>query len=81
MNYARVSSKGQIVIPEKLRRKYGITKGTQLSIEETEDALILHPVTPDYLDRLAGILKEGPSPTQMLLEEREQDKLREDRSA
>lgn len=78
MNVATVSSKGQIVIPEKLRRKYGITKGTRVSIEEAGDTLVLHPVTREYVGGLVGFLSKGPSLTQALLDERQEDRGREE---
>jgi AbrB family looped-hinge helix DNA binding protein len=34
MDKAVVTVKGQIVIPSKLRRKFGITKGTQVYVYE-----------------------------------------------
>ena len=48
--YATV--KGQIVIPAALRRKYGIKNGTKIIITDTGDAIVLKPVTPQYLSRL-----------------------------
>ncbi len=36
-----VSSKGQIVIPEKVRERFGINPGTKLVLIEKEDTLLL----------------------------------------
>ena len=36
-----ISSKGQIVIPKTLRRKYQIEKGTKLLIKESEKGILL----------------------------------------
>ncbi len=77
MTYATVTSKGQIVIPAKVRKKYGIEKGTRLGIEEHGDELILRPITPEYLDKMAGVLKGPNSLSKKLLQERLQDKKRE----
>jgi len=40
-----VSSKGQIVIPRHLREKHRLTSGVRLQISETEDGLVLSPIT------------------------------------
>lgn len=74
-----VTTKGQVVIPSKLRRKFNIKKGTKLVIEERGDELILRPITPEYLDKLAGILPSKGSLTKLLLEERAKDREKEDK--
>ena len=43
-----VTSKGQIVIPSKIRRRLNIKMGTKLCIEEKGGELILKAVTPAY---------------------------------
>jgi AbrB family looped-hinge helix DNA binding protein len=77
MTITVVTSKGQIVIPSKLRRKLKITQGTKLYIEERGEEIILKPVTPDYVDKIAGVLKTKGKLSKALLKERVRDKLRE----
>ena len=72
--YATV--KGQIVIPAKLRRKYGIKEGTKIVISEAEDAIMLKPLTEQYLKKLQGSLK-GRGALKALLEQRRLDKDKE----
>lgn len=72
--YATV--KGQIVIPASLRRKYGIKDGTKIIITDIGDAIVLKPVTEQYLKNLQGSLK-GKGGLKVLLEERAKDKERE----
>lgn len=72
--YATV--KGQIVIPASLRRKYGIKDGTKIIITDIGDAIVLKPVTEQYLKNLQGSLK-GKGGLKTLLEERARDKERE----
>jgi len=38
-----VTTKGQLVIPSKLRRKYAIKEGTQVAFLEQENRLVLQP--------------------------------------
>jgi len=72
--YATV--KGQIVIPVALRRKYGIKNGTKIIVTDVGDAIVLKPVTEQYLKNLQGSLKSKGG-LEVLLEERRKDKERE----
>jgi len=72
-----VTTKGQIVIPSKIRRRLNIKKGTKLYIEEKGDELILKAVTPAYFERIAGVLPTKGKLSKALIEEREKDKERE----
>ncbi|MHB8779193.1 MAG: AbrB/MazE/SpoVT family DNA-binding domain-containing protein [Anaerolineales bacterium] len=67
--------KGQIVIPASLRRKYGIKNGTKIIVTDIGDAIVLKPVTEQYLRNLQGSLK-GRGGLKVLVEERYKDKER-----
>jgi AbrB family looped-hinge helix DNA binding protein len=69
-----VTTKGQLVIPSKLRRKYSIRKGTQVVFVEEEDRLILQPLTPEFIRNLRGSLKRGPSALKILHQERKRER-------
>jgi AbrB family looped-hinge helix DNA binding protein len=69
-----VTTKGQVVIPAKLRRKYAIRKGTQVAFLEEENRLVLQPLTPEFIRSLRGSLKGEPSALKILLEERKPDR-------
>jgi AbrB family looped-hinge helix DNA binding protein len=69
-----VTTKGQVVIPAKLRRKYAIRKGTQVAFLEEENRLVLQPLTPEFIRSLRGSLKGEPSALKILLEERKRDR-------
>ncbi len=72
--YATV--KGQIVIPATLRRKYGIKNGTKIIVTDVGNAIVLKPVTEQYLRSLQGSLK-GRGGLKTLMDERRKDKERE----
>ncbi len=55
MDKSVVTVKGQIVIPSRLRRRFGIKKGTQVYLYEREGEIVIRPVTDEYLRSLAGI--------------------------
>ncbi len=69
-----VTTKGQLVIPAKLRRKYAIRKGTQVAFLEEENRLVLQPLTPEFIRSLRGSLKGEPSAMKILQEERKRDR-------
>jgi AbrB family looped-hinge helix DNA binding protein len=69
--YATV--KGQIVIPVKLRRKYGIKEGTKIIVMDAGDEIVLRPITEQYLKKLRGSLKDTDA-LNVLMDERKQDK-------
>jgi AbrB family looped-hinge helix DNA binding protein len=55
MEKAVVTVKGQIVIPSKLRRRFGIKKGTQVSLYEKDGEIVIKPITDEYIRNMAGI--------------------------
>jgi AbrB family looped-hinge helix DNA binding protein len=55
MDRVAVTAKGQIVIPVKLRRKFGIKKGTQVYVYERDGAIAIKPITDDYIRNMAGM--------------------------
>ncbi|MCX5696633.1 MAG: AbrB/MazE/SpoVT family DNA-binding domain-containing protein [Candidatus Omnitrophica bacterium] len=74
MTTAIVTTKGQIVIPSKIRRRLNIKKGTKLYIEERGDELILKVVTPAYFEKISGVLQTKGRLSKALIEERAKDK-------
>jgi len=53
------TSKGQVVIPSKVRRQLGIKDGTylQIDVDEVAKKIILTPVTREYVNSLRGKYK------------------------
>lgn len=72
-----VTTKGQVVIPSKIRRKFNIKKGTKLYVEENGEEIILTPITAAYFEKLAGVLPTKGKLTKALLQERSEDKEKE----
>ena len=54
---AVVTSKGQVVIPARIRRRLGIRRGTRLYFREEGTGLMVQPVTDAYIRSLRGSLK------------------------
>ena len=78
MEKAYVTSKGQLVIPARLRRRYGIKPGTKICFIERDQEILFQPVTKEYIRSVCGMLKSETSMTQELLKERAKDKEREE---
>jgi AbrB family looped-hinge helix DNA binding protein len=69
-----VTTKGQLVIPSKLRRKYAIKEGTQVAFLEQENRLVLQPLTPEFIRSLRGSIRDEPSALKALLEDRKRER-------
>lgn len=54
------TTKGQVVIPARLRRQFHIENGTRAIVTSTPDGILLQPVTRHAIERLRGILKRKP---------------------
>ena len=73
------TSKGQIVIPSKIRRRHNIKSGTKLSIIEKGDQIILQPLTEDYFEKMAGVLNTKGKLAKTVLNERAKEKAMEEK--
>ena len=69
-----VTTKGQLVIPARLRRRFGIKKGTVVTFTEDDGRLIVQPVTREFIRGLRGSLKGEPSALASLLAERKRER-------
>ena len=77
MSIAKISSKGWLVIPAGLRKKYGLESGQYVRVIDYGGVLGLVPQLKDPIEEGMGSLKHGPSLVQALLESRTQVKVRE----
>jgi len=78
MDTAYVTSKGQLVVPARLRRKYGIKPGTKICFVERDGEIVFQPVTREYIRSICGMLKSDTSATEELLRERAKDNERQE---
>lgn len=75
---AKVSSKGWVVIPASLRRKFGIKPGIQIEFREEAERIVLIPGAEDPVEEYYGKLAGKTSLTDALSEERAREKRREE---
>jgi AbrB family looped-hinge helix DNA binding protein len=73
-----MTSKGQIVVPARLRRRYGLKPGVKVYFIERKDEILFQPLTKEYIRSVHGRLTSKTSVTNELLQEREKDKRHEE---
>ncbi len=69
-----VTSKGQLVIPARLRRQLAIKKGTRVAFVQDGGRMIVQPVTREYIHGLRGSLKGKTSVLDAMLRERKRER-------
>jgi AbrB family looped-hinge helix DNA binding protein len=55
----RMSSKGQVVIPESIRKQLDLKEGAQFLVVGEEDVVILKVVTPPNMNEFDVLIKEA----------------------
>ena len=78
MTTRTISSKGWVVIPVELRKKYQLTPGTEVIIVDYGGVLSIVPADKDPIKKGRGLLKDLSGLTDDLLKERSQERERED---
>lgn len=73
----RFSSKGQVVIPRRLRKLFHIEDGTRAVVAATEEGILITPITSANVARGFGLLK--PKPGEKALAEEWAEHKREER--
>jgi len=73
MNTVKVLTKGQIVIPASIRKKYNIHPGNALQIFEYGNLLYLVPPVEDPVHDAMGCISKTSSLSKALLKERKKD--------
>jgi AbrB family looped-hinge helix DNA binding protein len=74
MDTSVVTIKGQIVVPVKIRRKFGIKKGTKIAFIEQHGKLIIQPLDKSYFETLAGILGTEGKLLKSLMEDKKKER-------
>ncbi len=58
METSSISTKGQVVIPARLRKKYGIKPGKKIAFFEENGAIVLKLMDESFFSQYAGMLKD-----------------------
>ena len=73
MNTSTLSEKGWVVIPQELRKRYGLKKGDQLHIIDYGGVISLVPASEDPIKNSFGMLRGKTSLVKELAKSRRQD--------
>ncbi|MEK6692851.1 MAG: AbrB/MazE/SpoVT family DNA-binding domain-containing protein [Nitrospirota bacterium] len=73
MSSVKTLSKGQIVIPSEIRKKYNIKPGSELQIMEYGGIIYIIPPVDNPIKAAMGALPSKPSLSEVLLKERKRD--------
>jgi AbrB family looped-hinge helix DNA binding protein len=73
---SKVTSKGQIVIPKKIREKYGIRPSTSIHWVEKEEGILMIPDSDDPIVAARGMFK-GSGILKAYLKDKKREKEKE----
>ena len=74
---SKVTTKGQIVIPKRIREKYGIHPATSIRWVEKEEGILMIPDSEDPITAARGMLK-GSGIFKVYLQEKKKEIAREE---
>ncbi len=74
MDTSIVTVKGQVVIPVKLRKKYGIKNGTRVNFEDENGEIRLIPITSEMIEKNFGLLGTKGKLLRALMEEKKKER-------
>jgi antitoxin PrlF len=74
MDTSTVTSKGQVVIPAKMRRRLGIKNGTRIHFYEKDGEIRMVPVTHELVDANIGFLGTKGKLLQALADEKKRER-------
>ncbi len=55
----KMSSKGQVVIPEDIRKRLGLKAGSRFVVVAGKDAVILKTITPPSMEEFDELIREA----------------------
>ena len=79
METSVLTTKGQLLIPKRIRNKYGIKSGVKVIFEETEKGVVIRPMNEEYFNSFRGIIKSTGNLKEEMREIKEEEKRLEDK--
>ena len=55
----KMSSKGQVVVPEEIRKRLGLKTGTQFLVVGEKDVVILKAISPPYMKEFDELIAQA----------------------
>ncbi|MFN2438242.1 MAG: AbrB/MazE/SpoVT family DNA-binding domain-containing protein [Chitinophagaceae bacterium] len=72
METSILTPKGQLLIPKRLRDKYGLQPGIKIVFEESKNGLIVKPMNKNYFKQFRGKYKNLPTKEEWLKYKKEE---------
>lgn len=74
MDSSKITTKGQIVIPAKIRKRHGLKSGMKVAFIERENDIILKPLDKNYFKSLIGIGGTRGKALKSLMEDKKKER-------
>ena len=81
METSILTSKGQLLIPKRLRNKYGIKSGVKVAFIESPMGVVLRPMDENFFNQFVGMLKDEAPSMEEYKEWKKEDKIKEDKGS
>jgi AbrB family looped-hinge helix DNA binding protein len=81
METAVLTSKGQLLIPKRLRNKYGIKSGGKVAFIETPQGLIVKAMDENFFNQFVGMFKDEAPSLQEYKAWKKEEKAKEEKAA
>ena len=59
METSILTTKGQLLIPKRIRNKYGIKSGVKIAFLESPAGVVIKPMDAAYFESFAGLYKDS----------------------
>ncbi len=80
METSVLTTKGQLLIPKRLRNKYGIKSGVKVAFIETAAGVVLKPMDENFFNQFVGLLKEEAPSMEEYKAWKKEEKAKEDKN-
>ncbi|MEP7323622.1 MAG: AbrB/MazE/SpoVT family DNA-binding domain-containing protein [Saprospiraceae bacterium] len=79
MESSTLTTKGQLLVPKRLRIKYGIQPGKRIALVESKQGILLRPMDESFIDQFVGKYKNSAPSSKEVKTWKKTDKKLEDR--
>ena len=73
METSILTTKGQLLIPKRIRNKYGIKSGVKIAFLETPHGVVIKPMDKAYFESFAGLYKDSLPSTEEYLKMKKEE--------
>ena len=74
MKVSTITTKGQVVIPSKIRKRHGLKEGTKVTFIENGNDIIIKPLDKNYFKNLIGITETEGKALKSLIEDKKKER-------